>query len=54
MEAERRIVEWDSRVAMLQDELAVQQQKIQAQRQHYEEFVGKMEALYWLLQQRVE
>ena len=32
----------------------MQQQKIQAYRLHYKESLGKMEASYWLLQQRVE
>ena len=53
VEAERRIIELEARVARLQDELAVQQLQIQAQRQHYEESLGKMEASYRLLQQRV-
>ena len=42
-------MELEARVARLQDELIVQQQKMQAQRQHYEESFGKMEALYRLL-----
>ena len=41
-------------MARLQDELAVQQQQIQAQRKHYEESLGKMEASYRLLQQRAD
>ena len=43
MEAGRRIVELEARVATLQDELAVQQQNMQAQWQHYKESIGKME-----------
>ena len=54
VEAETRIIELEARVAKLQDELAMQQQQIQAQQQHYEESLGKTEAPYWLLQQRVE
>ena len=54
VEAERMIIELEARVAKLQDELAMQQQLIQAQRQHCEESLGKMEALYRLLQQRVD
>ena len=53
VEAERRIIELEARVAKLQDELAVQDQRIQEQRWHYEESLGKMEASYRLLQQRV-
>ena len=53
VEAERRIIELEARVAKLQDELAVQDQRIQEQRRHYEESLGKMEASYRLLQQRV-
>ena len=53
VEAERRIIELEARVAKLQDELAVQDQRIQDQRRHYEESLGKMEASYRLLQQRV-
>ena len=47
-------MELEARVAMLQDELAMQQQKMQVQRQHYEESLGKMEALYRVLQWWVE
>ena len=54
IEAERRIVELEARVAKLQDELAVQQQHIQMQQRYYEESLGKMEASYRLLQQRVD
>ena len=53
VEAERRIIELEARVAKLQDELAVQDQRRQEQRRHYEESLGKMEASYRLLQQRV-
>ena len=53
VEAERRIIELEARVAKPQDELAVQDQRIQDQRQHYEESLGKMEASYRLLQQRI-
>ena len=53
VEAERRIIELEARVAKLQDELAVQEQRIQEQWRHYEESLGKMEASYRLLQQRV-
>ena len=51
VEAERRIIALEARVATLQDELAVQLQKVQDQRRHYEESLGKMEASYRLLQQ---
>ena len=44
----------EARVGTLHNELAVQQQKIEAQRQHYDESVRKMEVSYRLLQQRVE
>ena len=54
VEAERKIVELEAWVVRLQDELAVQQQKVQAQRQHYKESLGKMEASYRLLQQWVK
>ena len=54
VEAERWIIEFEARVAKLQDELAVQEQRIQEQRRHYEESLGKTEALYRLLQQRVD
>ena len=49
LEAEQRIVELEARVATLQDDLAVQHQKIEAQRQHYDESVRKMKLSYWLL-----
>ena len=54
VEAERRIVEFEAQVTRLQDELPMQQQKIQVQQQHYEESLGKMEVSYRLLQQWVE
>ena len=53
VEAERRIIELEARVAKLQDELAVQDQRTQEQRRHYEKSLGKIEASYRLLQQRV-
>ena len=54
VEAERRIMELEARVAKLHDELAMQEQWIQEQRWHYEESLGKVEASYRLLQQRVD
>ena len=54
VEAERRILELKAWVATLQNELAIQQQKMTAQRQHYEESLGKMETSYRLLQCRVD
>ena len=50
VEAERRIIELEAQVAKLQDELAVQDQRIQGQRRYYEESLGKMEVSYRLLQ----
>ena len=47
-------MELEARVAILQDELADQQQKVQAQWQHYEKSLGEMEASYRLLQRWVE
>ena len=54
MEAERRIVELEARVARLQNELEEQKQKVQAQRLHYDKKLGEMEASYRLLQRWVE
>ena len=54
LEAERRIVELEARVARLQDELEEQKQKVQAQRQHYDKSLGAMEASYRVLERRVE
>ena len=51
VEAERWIIELEARVAKLQDELAMYSRC--RHRRHYEESLGKMEASYQLLQQRV-